>query len=205
MISLLAVSLINVLDSDGIGFQRLTKLATDFSSSISYQFEVTIPEQITLPKSGERTDFKVGLKITNTSSQPKYFGRCSFMPWMKDAHGNIIQIEAANTLASKAIGRSAFEEIQPSQSKTFYSNAYFLNKNNQVEFSFVDTCDRRYFYNNLLGGEYEFSLHYINRLSDISVLPVRPHEAVKPIKNYEVWTGETYTQPRKLQLINSTN
>jgi hypothetical protein len=194
MISSLIAFSVWTFNQHAMDLGQLKRLAVNVIESKDYQFEVIVPERITLPKPGKILNFKIGFKISNKSSRPKYFCLCSTVPKIVNSDGSSGEISSF-AIHDMALTRRDFEEIFPGQSKIYYKDAGFSYEDNQIVFHLENPGHESYVYYGVEPGYYWFSLNYKNNINYFPAWGSLP-----ALDDDNTWTGEVHTSPKKIYL-----
>jgi hypothetical protein len=195
MILIGSVLAIAIFQKSGFEIPYLRNFAMNVTQS-PYQFEVIAPDAIILPKPNHRTETKIGIKITNKTSQPRFFCLCPVEPKIVDTEG--VQLVINPDIADHDMGfrRRDYKEIPAGKSYTYYSQASFSNQAGKIKFHFSNPNRDVYVSNTILSGEYSFSLRYSNTV-DYFPASIYPGKSDSEIRG--IWTGEIDIPSKKIR------
>jgi hypothetical protein len=129
----------------------------DFSSD--FQFEVVAPEKVFLPLPEERKDFKIGLKITNNTNEPKYFSPFNTKPEIFTKDNIPLRRDPEKIKGDEGIYlRDVFKRVPPKGSSTFWIDVSITNSNyigNTVLF-----FNNGYVFQNVSPGKFRLYISY---------------------------------------------
>ncbi len=177
-------------------FQTSSNLVVENKAVDDYQFEVIVPDQVVLPKSGEQKEFRIGLKITNNTDKPRYFLFGPLIPVIKKSDGSSVELSQA-IISMNGISREDYQEIAPGESKVYFGYIFARNKDYNSSLYIGDSHNEGYLWSRVSAGTYKISLRYINHSSSRSIGGEKP----ELIDN--IWIGEEYTSSKEMQIINN--
>jgi hypothetical protein len=127
----LSHTLISVMAHEKVGIERVANMTTCESNNPNaivedgICFETLVPEQmVRLPKYGEESPVKFGVRITNQASTPYRFDLPFVLPEMLNPHGERMQI-SLNKNATRKVKEPDIPVIMPGQSLEFLIDAKF--------------------------------------------------------------------------------
>ncbi len=160
-------------------------------------FETLVPEAIVLlPKYGEETSIKFGVRITNQTSNPYRFDLPYILPQITNPHGETVQASLSQN-ARREVEETDIPSIIPGESLQFLMDAKFdWYAKNCLRILGNATYGGIWVFFNPQPGKYQVQFIYENQL--VKKKMITSEKGRTEIEGF--WTGKFITPPVNLHL-----
>jgi hypothetical protein len=177
--------------------QNSVSITMNQDSSSDFQFQVVAPDEVFLPFSGETKEFKIGLKITNNTSKPKYFCLCPMEPEIVDENDITLKKSPPKFTGERLLNLTNYsKKISPKRSLIFYMNVSIKNWNRQKDVFF----DNGYTIQNVSPGKFRLYISYYSYYSE-KVAEMTQSENSEQLEIKNLWTGKIKTSAKDIVFL----